>query len=72
MKHIILEANRTDATVFNLADLSAHLSQLTDPRDKRGKIYALGMVLTLIILAKLAGEDKPSGITEWIRLRCDA
>lgn len=72
MKHIILEANRTDATVFDLADLSAHLSQLTDPRDRRGKIYPLGMVLTLIILAKLAGEDKPSGITEWIRLRRDA
>jgi predicted transposase YbfD/YdcC len=29
------------------------------------------MLLTLIILAKLAGEDKPSGITDWIRLRCD-
>jgi predicted transposase YbfD/YdcC len=30
------------------------------------------MILTLVILAKLAGEDKPSGITQWIRLRCDA
>jgi hypothetical protein len=48
------------------------LNQLTDTRDKRGKIYPLGMILTLVILAKLAGEDKPSGITEWIRLRCDA
>jgi predicted transposase YbfD/YdcC len=72
MKHIIVEANRTDTTVFNLADLTAHLNQLTDPRDSRGKIYPLGMLLTLIVLAKLAGEDKPSGITEWIRLRCDA
>ncbi len=25
----------------------------------------------MVILAKLLGEDKPSGITEWIRLRCD-
>lgn len=29
------------------------------------------MILALIFLAKLAGEDKPFGITEWIRLRCD-
>jgi predicted transposase YbfD/YdcC len=30
------------------------------------------MILTLVILAKLAGEDKPSGIAEWIRLRREA
>lgn len=45
---------------------------MPDPRDKRGKVYPLGMVLTLVILAKLAGEDKPSAITQWIRLRRDA
>ncbi len=36
------------------------------------KIYPLGMILTMVILAKLAGEDKPSGIAQWIRLRGDA
>lgn len=72
MKHIILEANDTDVIAFDLADLAARLNKLTDTRDKRGKIYPLGMLLTMIILAKLAGEDKPSGIAEWIRLRRDA
>jgi predicted transposase YbfD/YdcC len=72
MKHIILEANDTEAVVFDIADLSARLNQLTDKRKKRGKIYPLGMILTLVILAKLSGEDKPSGITEWIRLRRDS
>jgi len=71
MKQIILEANETAAIGFDVADLAAHLNQLTDSRDRRGKIYPLGMILTLVILAKLAGEDKPSGIAEWIRLRCD-
>lgn len=71
MKHIILEANDTEAIVFDVADLAARLSQLTDTRKKRGKIYPLGMILTLVILAKLSGEDKPSGITEWIRFRRD-
>ncbi len=73
MHPIILEAQHTkDGIVFNISDLEARLNQLTDSRDKRGKIYPLGMILTMVILAKLAGEDKPSGIAQWIRLRCDA
>ena len=73
MQHIILKADSTkDGIVFNISDLEARLNQLTDSRDKRGKIYPLGMVLTMVILAKLAGEDKPSGIAQWIRLRGDA
>ena len=72
MKHIILEGQETGVVVLDVADLANHLEQLPDPRDRRGKVYPLGMVLTLVILAKLAGEDKPSGITEWIRLRRDA
>jgi predicted transposase YbfD/YdcC len=69
MKHIILEANQTETLIFDVAELADRLNQLTDTRDRRGKIYPLGMILTLVILAKLAGEDKPSGIAEWIRLR---
>jgi predicted transposase YbfD/YdcC len=72
MKHIILEANERAASVFNLADLATYLNNLTDTRAKRGKIYPLNLLVTLVILAKLAGEDKPSAITEWIRLRGDA
>ena len=72
MQDIILESKNTEVVVFNAAELEARLNQLTDTRDSRGKIYSLGMVLTLIILAKLSGEDKPAGITQWIRLRCDS
>ena len=72
MQHIILEAqDTTDGIVFNVADLEARLNQLTDTRDRRGKIYSLGMILIMVILAKLSGEDKPSGIAQWIWLRCD-
>lgn len=69
MKHIILEASASEAIVLNVDELRSYLNRLTDTRDRRGKIYSLGLVLTLVILAKLAGEDKPSGIAEWIRLR---
>lgn len=72
MKSIILESLDTEAIVFDLADLAAQLERLPDSRDKRGKIYPLGMVLALVVLAKLAGEDRPSGIAQWIRLRCEA
>ena len=71
MQHIILEGKDTNAMVFNIADLEKRLNQLTDTRDRRGKIYTVGMILTMVILAKASGEDKPSGIAEWIRLRCD-
>lgn len=70
MQHITIEAKDTNAVKFNVAELEARFSQLTDSRAKRGKIYSLSMLLTMILLAKLAGEDKPSGIAQWIRFRC--
>jgi predicted transposase YbfD/YdcC len=53
------------------ASLFALLAQLPDPRKRRGRRYALAVVLTLMILAKLAGETTPSGIAQWARLRTD-
>lgn len=41
------------------------LSKITDKRKARGKIYRLETILMIIVLAKLSGEDKPSGIAEW-------
>ena len=55
--------------IFNVDSLYAYLSELTDQRDPRGVRYALVDALTLIILAKLAGEDEPHGISEWLKLR---
>ena len=42
---------------------------LADPRKKRGKRYELAVVLTCLVLAKLAGETSLRGATHWIRLR---
>lgn len=69
MEHIILEANEIEGLVFDLADLEARLNELTDPRDKRGRVYTFGSLLSMIVLAKLSGQDKPKAIFEWIRLR---
>jgi predicted transposase YbfD/YdcC len=45
--------------------------QLTDLRSVHGKRYELEGVLTIIVLAKLCGEDKPMGIAEWAKYRTE-
>ena len=55
MQHITLEAHNTkDGVVLNISHLEARLNQLTDSRDKRGKIYPLGMILGCV--ANFSGE----------------
>lgn len=57
--------------IYDLKSLFAFLLQMVDPRKAKGKRYLLETLLTLILLAKLAGEDKPSGITEWVSHRVE-
>jgi hypothetical protein len=42
---------------------------LTDTRGKKGKRYSFAVILTFVLLAKLAGETTLQGIADWIRLR---
>lgn len=43
--------------------------QIRDGRHKRGVRYSSALILTLIVLAKLAGMTSLAGIAEWVRLR---
>ncbi len=45
------------------------LEKLADKRRAQGKRYSLALVLTCVLLAKMAGETTLQAITEWIRLR---
>jgi len=56
-------------SVINLVSLHTRFQELHDKRKAKGKRYALATILMGIFLAKLCGEDKPSGIAEWARLR---
>jgi len=47
----------------------ARLATVPDTRAARGKRYPLPSLLLLILLAKLAGEDRPSGIADWLAHR---
>jgi predicted transposase YbfD/YdcC len=55
--------------VFDVHGLYAHLEELRDGRALRGVRYRLADALTLIILAKLGGEDGPRGIADWLKQR---
>jgi predicted transposase YbfD/YdcC len=55
--------------VFDLGGLYAEFEELNDKRKARGKRYRLALVLLLIVLAKLCGEDRPYGIAQWITAR---
>jgi len=56
-------------SVFNLVSLYTRFQNVQDTRKNRGKRYALATILVGMFLAKLCGEDKPSGIAEWVKLR---
>lgn len=55
--------------VMNLISLYERFEQLTDKRKAKGKRYGLATILMGMFLAKLCGEDKPSGMAEWVALR---
>src|SRR5512132_330027 len=55
--------------VVDMDSLYAALAHLKDKRHARGVRYALVTVLIYTVLAKLAGEDRLSGICEWVRYR---
>jgi predicted transposase YbfD/YdcC len=58
-----------DGFVIDLESLYAHLARLRDRRHARGLRYALTTILGFIVLAKLAGEDRLFGISQWARYR---
>jgi predicted transposase YbfD/YdcC len=55
--------------LLDLGSLYQRFSELKDKRKAKGKRYALATILLGMFLAKLCGEDKPSGIAEWVAFR---
>jgi predicted transposase YbfD/YdcC len=69
MNYITLEAGKGEGVIFDLGALYQRLEAVSDKRQARGIRYRLALILMVIILAKLAGEDTPTGIAEWAALR---
>jgi predicted transposase YbfD/YdcC len=57
--------------VFEVGSLYAYFQRVEDTRKPKGKLYPLPLLLTLMLLAKLGGEDRPSGIADWIAHRIE-
>lgn len=64
-----MECNTGAGFIFDIGSLYEHFQQLRDSRDARGLRYPLEIVLTLAVMSKLCGEDRPSGIAEWAEHR---
>jgi predicted transposase YbfD/YdcC len=69
MEHITFTNEVSQQFVFDVGQLFNLLEKVTDLRQAKGKQYSLPVLLVSILLAKLSGEQKPAGITEWIKLR---
>lgn len=52
--------------------LYERLQTVADKRKRRGIRYPLAVILVMVIVAKLSGEDEVRGIAEWIKHRAEA
>ena len=66
-----MKSNITPGIIFDVGSLYERLQELRDCRKARGKRYSLPTILILLIMAKLCGEDQPSGIAEWAQYRAE-
>ncbi|MEM3485047.1 MAG: transposase family protein, partial [Candidatus Methanomethyliaceae archaeon] len=66
-----MKCNTEAGIVFDVGSLYAHFQRLQDTRKPKGIRYPLALVLLLIVLAKICGEDRPSGIAEWAKHRTE-
>jgi predicted transposase YbfD/YdcC len=57
--------------VFDPQGLLDRLRVLGDRRGERGRRYDLAPLVLVIVFAKLAGEDTPAGIADWVASRAD-
>jgi formate hydrogenlyase subunit 4 len=66
-----MESNTRAELVFDIGSLYAHFQTLSDKRKRRGLKYSLALMLVLFLLAKICGENHPSGIVEWAKHRTE-
>ena len=64
-----IEIKNDTGTLLNISQLREQLAKIPDKRNARGKRYSLAVLLLVIILAKLSGENTPTCISEWAKLR---
>ena len=71
MDYNILEVKKNERRLLNIGELYAALEQVNDKRQAKGKRYTIGILLIVVILSKLCGENTPYGIAEWAKMRAE-
>lgn len=66
-----MKSNTNAGIIFDVGSLYDRFQALGDKRKARGKRYKLATIMILMVLAKLSGEDQPSGIAEWAQYRSE-
>ena len=69
MDYITIEIENNGSRLVNIGELYTILEQVKDNRQEKGKRYSIGILLIVVILAKLCGENTPYGIAEWAKMR---
>jgi len=68
MHNITLAGLDSTYPSFDIQELMAKFEDVTDQRKAQGIRYKLPCLLAMILLARLAGETKPSSIADWLNL----
>jgi DDE_Tnp_1-associated len=58
-----------ESLTIDPASLYHAFEQVKDGRGKKGQRYPLPLILTLLMLGKMAGEKKIEGIIDWVNER---
>jgi hypothetical protein len=58
-----------EALISEPDSLYRAFEQVADGRKKKGKRYPLPLLLTLLLLGKLAGETSVNGVVDWVKER---
>ena len=61
-----------ESVAIDVASLSSEFEKVKDGRGEKGKRYPLPLLLTFLLLGKMAGETSINGIVDWIKERKDA
>jgi len=64
-----MECSIEEGVVFDVGSLYAYFQTLHDNRKPKGLRYKLVNVLVMVAIAKICGQDTPSGIADWVKHR---
>jgi len=68
-ENLTTQQAHAEGQIISIENLHRYLKRVSDTRKRRGIRYRLEIILVLFILAKLCGQNKPSGIADWAQQR---